>query len=506
MSSTYRKEPTAIPGGRHAWLVVLGMLAISLLYGVSLGLAVHPLILVGVPVALVVGLLTFIKPQYAGVALLVIEWGYISDILVHFHGMPSISKPLAVLLIGMIIFRRFTGKHTPLVYDSTTWWMLAYLFVGSLGLWYARDTTLATEYTIDLAKHVLMYVVLINLITTTASFKLAVYLMLAFGALLGSLTMYQEATHSYDSDFGGLARMQVAHISDGLEDRPRAGGTTGSPLAYGQQLLVLAPLGFWALLNRRSVFGGVLAAFATIAILAGIGLSFSRSIYVALAVVLLLYAVYIRLNPRYLLILAPLLGGLLWIAPPEFSARIATLESLLPGEDKEGVRSEMSFNRRSVEMLMAVNMFVDYPILGIGGLNYRIYYPEYIRQYGASVPDEERTPHSLYLEVAAEHGLIGLLIWLGILVMAWSRLRLARRLFQRAGDQRMAEMAVALQIGFVGYLVSAIFYHGAYPQFFWLQITMAVALANIARQCVSRSAESPTVVGSRLLTPTIARP
>ncbi len=482
MRSAYIKQKLHTHQLQRSSILAAAAFFLSAVYGISLGLSISPLVLIAAPVALVVGVLALAKPEYAAAVLLVVEWGFISDILVNIHGVPSISKALVALLLCVLLFHRFSRQRVPLLYDSAIWWMLAYWLVTCLGLWYAPDPNRTLPLVIDVAKQIIMVVVLVNLLKTIHSFKVAMWLLLAVGALLGTLTVYQEVTQSYNSDFGGLARMEIGQISEDLQDRPRAAGTTGSPLAYGQQLVVLIPLGLWAMLQSKSPTPQLAAAYALAAIVAGVGLSFSRSIYIAAAVVLVAYVLHLRLSPRYLLLLVPLMGALLWVAPPEFTARVATLESLLPAEGNEGVRSEASFNRRSVEMLMAVMMFVDHPVAGVGGGNYPELYPEYIRATGSPVPDEERTPHSFYLEVVAEHGIIGFLAWSGILLITWERLRAASRLFRTAGNQHMAELAVALRIGFLGYLATAVFYHGAYPQFLWLQVGMALALAAIARR------------------------
>ncbi len=473
--------------------LALAALILSVLYGVSLGASISPLILIAAPLALLVAVLTLVRPEYAAAVLLAVEWGYISDILVQFHGVPSISKLLVVGLAAILVWQRFTGRRVPLVYDTIIWWLLAYWVITCLGLWYAGEPNRTLPMVIDVAKQVVMFTVLVNLLRTAKSFELAVWLLLGIAALLGTLTAFQEATHSYHLDFGGLARMEIGQITEDLQDRPRAGGTTGSPLPYGQQLLVLVPLGLWGMLHGGSFLKRAAGGYATAAALTGIGLSFSRSIYIALAVVLVAYALYLRLSARYLVLVVPLVAVLFWLAPSELSARITSLESLLPSQENAGIRDEVSFNRRSVEMMMAVMMFVDHPILGVGGANYPALYPEYIRATGSPVPDEERTPHSYYLEIAAEHGLVGFVIWSSILLILWLRLRSARRLFRAAGDHRMAELAAALQFGFLGFLVTALFLHGAYPQFFWLQISMAIALAAIARHSAAVAAMEPEV-------------
>jgi putative inorganic carbon (hco3(-)) transporter len=483
-STVFDRKPDVLNTLGHPLVLAVLVLLTSFLYGFSLAHAVSPLWLIAVPMAAILTGLAFVKPEYAAVALLGITWGYISEIANKYHGVPSITKPLVGLLLIALIVRRFTGRRVPFVYDHTIWWMIAYFFVICLGLWYAPYPNAVMPLAEDFAKDLLLFLVIINLITSLKLFERSMWLLLAIGALLGTLTVYQEITHSYDSNFGGLARMKVAFIAEGLSNRPRAAGTTGEPLAYGQQLLVLVPIGLWALLHARTFSGRVMAGYATVACLAGIGLSFSRSTYIALAVVLVLFALYIRLNPRYLMLVVPLVGILLLAAPPEFTARFSTLSNLVSRDEEsenQGVNSEGSFRRRSVEMLMAVNMFADHPILGVGGGNYRHLYPSYIREHGSPVEDAERDPHSFYLEVAAEHGILGLTVWGGILILTWNRLGSARKRFYEIGEQRMAGLAAALQIGFAGYLVSAIFLHGVYARFLWLQVSMAVAFSIIVR-------------------------
>ena len=463
-------------------LIALGASLICIVYGIGIGYAVSPLLLVFIPLALAIGLGALVRPEIGAVVLLSIRWGYLSEIAVRFHHVPSIATFLFALLVVAVVLRRFSGRQTPLAYDQTTWWMLAYLFVIALGLWYAVAPNRVMELLIDFAKSVLLYLVLINLITSIRLFERSMWLLLAVGALLGTLTLYQEITHSYDSNFGGLARMEIAQIASGVHDRPRASGTIGDPNAYGQLLLVLVPIGLWALVQGRTLLERIGAGYATCACLAGVVLSFSRGAYLALAVVLILFALHIRLNPRYLLVILPLIGLVWWFTPPEVSARFGTLEELLPGG--KGVNSEESYLGRFVSMRMAINMFGDHPLLGVGGWNYSTHYQNYIREDGSRVADEIHVAHSYYLEIAAEHGLAGLLVVGGIIVLTLRRLRLAQHLFTSAGNRRMAELAALLQMSFAAYLVSAAFLPGSYTRYLWLQVNWAVALACIARRYV----------------------
>lgn len=476
----------------RAVLIGVVALAISMVYAFLLARNFSMLMLWAAPAALVGTLFFFKKPEYGAVVLLGLTWGFLSEIATKYYSLPSITKVLAPLLLFVIVMRRFTGERKPMVYDPTTWWMLAYLFVVALGVWYAANPQLTLDFALEHFKDVLLYIVIINLIVSTKQFELSLWVLLAIGALLGTLTLFQELTQNYANSFGGLARIKLAFITDDIGNRPRAGGTTGEPLAYGQQLLVLVPIGLWGVLHGRTTLARSFAMYAVAMCVAGILLSFSRSTYIALGVMLIVFALHIHLNPRYLVMAAVLVTLVFSLASPEFKSRFGTLENLVPGQTSEGIDSEGSFRRRYTEMLMAVYMFGDNPIIGVGAVNYRELYPEYIRRYGSPVEDAERNAHSYYLEIAAESGLLGLITWGGILVMTFNRLQLAQRLFRGAGNRRMSELAVALQLAFAGYLVSALFFHGAYPRYLWLQVAIAVAFAVTAKRYVAAQETTAT--------------
>lgn len=474
------------------WVAIIGLASVVCGFVVSRDIPI-PLFGYGILAAVVVAL-AFVKAEYAAAALLVLNWGNIGDVLIRYQDLPSLVKPLVALLALVLVVRRFGEQQRPLVSDPTTWWMLAYLAITSLGVWYASYPDRVEKFLVDFAKDLVIFVILINLLGTRQAFERTIWMLLIVGTILGSLSVYQEVTKTYDDNYGGFAQVAVAQITTSMDDRARAAGPIGDPNYYGQILVVLVPLGFWAALNGRTWRGRFFGAFATAACLAGIGLSFSRGAYLAAVVVLVLYAMYERLDPRYLLVL-PLLGALLWIAPPEFRARFGTLDEILPGNQASGTFNDSSLQGRSVKVNVALNMFGDYPMLGIGKGNYRSYYQQYIRELGGAANDTERDAHNLYLEVLAEQGLIGLGVFAGVLLCVWQRLRRARRLFNRSAHPRMASLAVALQVGFAGYLVTAIFLHGAYLSFLWLLAAMAVAMVAIARRNAAEAQPAAVATG-----------
>src|SRR5436305_12561284 len=107
-------------------------------------------------------------------------------------------------------------------------------------------------------------------------------------------------------------------------------------------------------------------------------------------------------------------------------------------------------------------------------------------------------PDDLYLEVATEQRVVGIVVVAGILLAAATALREARRRFTALADRAGAELAGWLGIGLLGYLTSSLFLHCAFLYLLWLQISLIVALRQIARsQCSTALRVSSPPTGSR---------
>lgn len=463
------------------WVYAAAVAVGALLIGFILSRDVSPLLLLTGVVGLGVVALAFYRPDYTAAALLIIHWANLHDVLIQYHGMPSLVKPTVVVMTLVLLMQRFLSERPrSLVYDSVIWWMLAYVVVAMTGLWFARDLHLVSKQVEDTIKDMIIAGLIFNLLSTRVAFERAVWGMLVVGGILGGLTVYQEVTRTYDNNYGGLAQIAMGQISNELADRARAAGTISDPNYYGQMLLVLVPMGVWGAFNGRSWLGKTVGLTSLMLMLMGIGLTFSRGSYLGAIVVLGVYAIYLRLDARYLLVL-PLIAILLSIAPPEFQARFGTLNEILPGNNTTGTYSDGSIQGRSVKANVAFNMLADHPLLGVGRGNYRTHYQDYIRELGGVNVDTQRDAHNLYLEVAAEQGFIGLSVFLGLMLTVGSRLWSAWRRFASRGERRMADLAVALQVGFLGYLATSVFLHGAYIYMLWLQVGMAIAVATISR-------------------------
>jgi O-antigen ligase len=132
-------------------------------------------------------------------------------------------------------------------------------------------------------------------------------------------------------------------------------------------------------------------------------------------------------------------------------------------------------------MLAALAAYTDHAVLGVGPGQYLPYYSvEYQGKPEISIRElaEPRRAHSLYLEIAAETGTIGLLVFLAIPLLLLRDLgRIRRALSKRRPD--LARLAAAFTLSIVAYLGTGAFLHLSYERYYWFMIGLASAAVGV---------------------------
>ena len=126
----------------------------------------------------------------------------------------------------------------------------------------------------------------------------------------------------------------------------------------------------------------------------------------------------------------------------------------------------------------------------VGAGNYAEQYPDFANRVGSTVSSyeefgEKRYAHSLYLEIGAETGLAGIVVFSAILCAAGICGWRAFRSYRRLRDLKMARLVVSLMIVVLGYLATSLFLHASYPRHLWLLLALVAASAQIARKASS---------------------
>jgi O-antigen ligase len=225
--------------------------------------------------------------------------------------------------------------------------------------------------------------------------------------------------------------------------------------------------------------------------LIGVIVTLSRGAIIALALLAVAMAAigWIRTSR-----LAVVMTAGLFLVPlfaPFYIDRVASLTNVtyLAGGDSSSIReADGAMRGRLTEMLAAFNVFLDYPMLGVGPGQFA---PYYVQDYSRD-PDiefrvfrEARRAHTLYLELAAENGIVGLTSFLAIVGLIFTRLWRARKVLA-ARAPGLADLATACWLSILAYMTTAMFLHLSYQRYFWLLLAIATAALHVVTSEAAR--------------------
>lgn len=457
------------------WLAIsLGVLAI--IAGIGAAFAVTELgtlSLLIIP-AVVIGLFAFSSMELVLFGSLLILYTNLSSTLVTFYGAPSIAKLIVGFMLLVLFFRRVVFGE-----EFTGWGKAAvligiYTLIGSLSLIYAPNFDVAKNTLIDYLKDGLIGLTIVITIRRPSTFRSLIWALLAAGIVMGTVSMFQHVSGTYSNLYWGFGQ-----TSTSTDVGVRLEGSIGDPNFYAQILVCLVPLAIERFWNERKVVLRILALWAGVVCTYAIIFTYSRGGFIAL--LLACAILFIRRPPKPVVTILILLGLILsmQIFPTSFTARLSSLFSFLPSANPAG-QTDTSLTGRSSENAVAVMIFMDHPILGIGLGNFNQAYQSYSRQLGVDARRVERSAHSLYLETLAERGLVGFLVLISILAITYRDLYLADKRFLSNQLKELADMSAAVASSLTGYLVAALFLHDAYQGYLWIILGTCWALVKIS--------------------------
>jgi O-antigen ligase len=289
----------------------------------------------------------------------------------------------------------------------------------------------------------------------------------------------QYVTGTFTSDYGGFAHADIRHIV-GETNEYRISGPLSSNY-YALVLVVLVPLALDRVWHEKRLALRLLAIWALAVTTLSIVFTFSRGGFIALLVVFFLMLVRIRPRPSVILVTLGLGLLLLPFVPEQYGDRLRTLVTYLPAVGSGEQIEEGAIRGRLSEITVAWRVFSDNPIGGIGYQNFETQYLDYSPQLGLDPRREDRGAHSLYLEVAAETGIVGSIVFGVLLVTLLTTLFVGYRAFHTLGQAELADLSVAMAIGLVGFFTASLFLHSSYPLYFWLFVGIVLAIPNVIR-------------------------
>ncbi|MGE5281282.1 MAG: O-antigen ligase family protein [Chloroflexota bacterium] len=245
----------------------------------------------------------------------------------------------------------------------------------------------------------------------------------------------------------------ITDVATAIEpEAPRAAGPFGEPNFFALSMAALTPLALYVAAKggwRRWLGIATLIAIAGAIMAAG-----SRGGGLAMLFALVAFAATTRSRQLRIAALATLVAALALL--PFF---IGQAES----------SSGRTVSGRETENRIALAMFGDYPITGVGPHQYENLYRVYSRNIGEDVRSI-RAPHSLPLEIAAEQGVVGLVGWVAAAVVFLS--------YALSRGAWRTTLGRALLLAVATYVVGSLFLHGSQLRLLFMLVGLAMAYAT----------------------------
>lgn len=407
----------------------------GLVVGAALALALLPLTVATAAFAgAAVLLLTLIRPHYALYLLaLAVPFGSLREFAVGPLAIGG-AETAGMLVAGAWLLRVLALREPVRWRAPLTWALLLFLFVGLVSTLGALSLAHSLKELLRWAELLVIFLAAGNLLGGRRIY-IAAGFVLTGAALEGLLGLYQFFRQAGPEGFVLLGRFM------------RAYGTFEQPNPYAGYLGLVFPVALALLLSAPSAWRQAIAvrpwriaawvgvAAAAVLTLSGIIASWSRGAWIGLAASTA--TVILLRGKRWaaaLLIAAALAVALLGagmaanVIPAAVLERFADVGAYFRPFDVRTVEvtdANWAIVERMAHWQAGWAMFSDRPWLGVGFGNYEAVYPAYAIGIWR---DPLGHAHNYYINVAAEAGLLGLMVYLAVLAMALAQtIRLARR-------------------------------------------------------------------------------
>ena len=403
------------------------------------------------------------------------------------------SVGLLGLLLALPLVHHVVIRREGLWVDRPLRLMLLFLGVLLVSAVGAVSAAVAADrIVLFIGEGVIVYALMLNVVRTGRTLRRVMATIVFTSAFLACLTVYQSVSGNYHQQFGGLAgRMLeyelVAEKEGNLKRDPgevrmraadRARGPLDGPNRFAQILLMALPIGVYGWW-RASGMARLAFGAATVLVGTAVVLTYSRGAFVAIALMLPVVAVWRYVRPLHLagFVVAAALAAM--TVAPAYVGRIATIGNSLAlfGDDAEV--ADGAIRGRATEMAAALTVFLEHPVIGVGPGQYaRFYSADYHDRFSFRDLPRPRRAHNLFLEMAAETGIVGLTVFVWLLwVLSSGLLRERRRWLSIDPDK--AHIATALFFSVLAYVATGLFLHLAYERYLWFLLGVSGAALRL---------------------------
>jgi len=253
---------------------------------------------------------------------------------------------------------------------------------------------------------------------------------------------------------------------------------------FGLALNMTLPLYFY--LARTETRPAVKWVFRALFLMTIPAIFFTYSRGAVLGLVVVAGVMMLRSKRRYALIPAIVLAAVFAVgfAPDKWKERM---------DPTSGQVLDASAQSRLNAWAFARGLAADYPITGGG---FATFTPELYDQYWPAPIGTIYGPHSVYFQVLAEHGYVGLVLYLSVVVSCFATTRRLRKHAREVHDAEVDQYARMLELSLIGFLVSGVFLGRAYFDYYFTIVACVIVLRQAAQERWAQRLTTPVAAAA----------
>jgi len=353
-------------------------------------------------------------------------------------------RPAMTVALGAIFFtllevsKNGTGFRVSWPEGTMVIGLLAVSAISTFGSIYV---TLAAQTTMNFAKVVIIYIVIENIITTTARLRTVLMTMVIGGLIPAFGTIEHYLTHQLN------------------QGRAAFWGVFNNPNEDAYSLVILVPLAA-VLLRRSGWFTRLVLIGAIAAYVMATYLTYSRGGIIGLIAVVGLFGWRQKSFILKMTLIAMLAGGVMVIGM--FWNRKA---------DFSDMSDDTTVNQRIATFKAGLEMFRDHPLFGVGPGDSMVAYPLYVPKDAHCGCQDQLVVHNAFIQVLGELGALGFLPFMILIATAlyhaWT--------LQHYDNAELETYSLGLELALWGFVVCGLSGGFAWSWFPYLLIALIAA-------------------------------
>ena len=367
-------------------------------------------------------------------------------------GMLTPTKAMGVLGLataGLYVIRRHVPDYLQTRQAKLFLAMVALAFVSFLIHGRPPNLEEVGSPIVNYASMVVFFVIVVSLVDTTEKIRhtlLVANVSIAFASLY-ILREYQEY-HTVSSGF-----------------RP-GGKVLGDANYFSLAAMLTLPIGYFYLMSEPRPFYRRVTVVCVLITSVAIAVSGSRGGLLALFAFIAFVVMRSRRRLRNFCLLVLILIPPMLLVPKNPISRML----------KPDVADRLAVRTRIETWKAGIRMCKEHPLMGIGLGEFKTLIGTY-----AEDPRLSKLAHNTYLEIAAELGIVCLIVYLFLIFETYRSLRWTSEIAKRMHAPLLYGIATGMQGGIVGFLVSSFFLSAEYVKVFWFYVFFSIVLVRVSR-------------------------